>query len=131
MSFLKKRKKIHSETFNIDEVKVATATVTSYRARLKKNKQISTQCYFLVRELNGKYFEIFSNKQLKTISDTCLDNAVICQYFDTPYIKSIEPLNKYLENLGEKKVIESQDLFDFILNLNVQERFKYLFKEFD
>lgn len=76
--------------------------------------------YFLVRELNGKYYEIFSNKQLEKEADTHHDGCT-SKKFDTPYIEKLEPLTEYLKN-PKKKVIDLQLLFEFILEMNVQEQ---------
>ena len=76
--------------------------------------------YFLVREVDGKYHEIFSNKQIEEETDTNCDGFV-SQNFDTPYIEKLEPLTEYLRN-SNIKVIKLQLLFDFILNMNVREK---------
>ena len=73
--------------------------------------------YFPVREVNGKYYEIFSDKQIEKEEDEN-HNGFTSQNFDTLYIQKLEPLTQYLRN----PVIEVQLLFEFILDMNVQER---------
>lgn len=47
-----------------------------------------------VHEIDGKYYEIFSNKRIKEEVDTHND-GVTYQTFDTPYIEKVEPLREY------------------------------------
>lgn len=51
--------------------------------------------------------------------DTC-HKGTTHKTFNTPYIEKLEPLSKFLKN-PEEKLIELDILFDFILDMNVQE----------
>lgn len=120
MGIFIKRKSTRIGTLKVEEVKVATTIIIS---SYNDGSGASPRCvkwYFLVREVNGKYHEIFSDKQIEKEEDT-YRNGFISQNFDTPYIRKLEPLTQYLRNPKEK-VIEVQLLFDFILDMNVQER---------
>lgn len=120
MAFFNGRKKTNNTTLKVKDVKVATTIITSsYNDRSGAGPKC-VKWYFLVYEEKGKYYEIFSHKQIEKESDTHHD-GVGSQYFDTPYIEKLEPLTEYLEDKN-KKVIELQLLFDFILNMNLYER---------
>ena len=118
MAFFKRRKVNSTGTFNVEELKVATTIIISSCGYGSGLGPRCVKWYFLVREVNGKYHEIFSDKQIEKESDTHHDGFV-SQSFNTPYIERLEPLTDYLKN-PKKKVIELELLFDFILNMNVQ-----------
>ena len=125
MTFFKRRKVKNEEskvlsTIRTEEVKVATAVVTS---NYDDGSGLGPRCvewYFLVHEVDGKYHEIFSGKQIEREEDTHCGEFSI-KNFNTPYIQKLEPLTEYLKN-PEKKVIELELLFDFILDMNVQKQ---------
>lgn len=116
MGIFSKRKSTGTGTLKVEEVKVAT-TIINYGSEAGSR---FVKWYFLVREVNGKYYEIFSDKQIDKEEDTH-HNGFTIQSFETPYIQKLEPLTRYLRN-PKKKVIELQLLFDFILDMNVQEQ---------
>ena len=122
MGIFSKRKLTETATLNVEEVNIATTIIVS---SYNDGSGVGPRCvkwYFLVREVNGKYYEIFSNKQIEKEEDTH-HNEFTSQSFDTPYIQKLEPLTQYLRN-PKKKVIELQLLFDFILDINVQEQLR-------
>ena len=120
MGIFSKRKSTETATLNVEEVNIATTFIISSYNDGSGAGPRCVKWYFLVREVNGKYHEIFSNKQIEKEEDTH-HNGFTSQSFDTPYIQKLEPLTQYLRN-PKKKVIELQLLFDFILNMNVQEQ---------
>lgn len=127
MAFFSKKKgrraeKIRNEEVKVEDVKIATTNITS---SYDDGSGLGPRCvkwYFLVHEIDGKYYEIFSNKYIKEEVDTHND-GVTYQTFDTPYIEKVEPLREYLKN-PNKKVIDVQLLFDFVLDMNVQEQLR-------
>ena len=120
MAFFNKRKVKRTVTLKVEEVKVATTTIISSYNDETGAGPICVKWYFLVREVNEKYYEIFSDKQIEKESDTHHDGFT-SKTLDAPYIEKLESLTEYLRDPKEK-VIELQLLFDFILNMNVQER---------
>lgn len=127
MAFFSKKKgrraeKIRNEEVKVEDVKIATTNITS---SYDDGSGLGPRCvkwYFLVHEIDGKYYEIFSNKRIKEEVDTRND-GVTYQTFDTPYIEKVEPLREYLKN-PNKKVIDVQLLFDFVLDMNVLEQLR-------
>ena len=121
MAFFNKRKStLKVEEVKVEEVKVATTTIISSYIDEAGEGPRFVRWYFLVREVNEKYYEIFSDKQIEKESDTH-DDGFTSKTFDTPYIEKLEPLTKYLRN-PKQKVINLQLLFDFILDMNVRGR---------
>lgn len=120
MGIFNKWKSTGTGTLNVEEIKVATTIIISSYNDGSGAGPRCVKWYFLVREINGKYHEIFSDKQIEKEEDT-QHNGFTSQSFDTPHIQKLEPLTQYLRN-PKKKVIELQLLFDFILDMNVQER---------
>lgn len=127
MAFFSKKKgrraeKIRNEEVKVEDVKNATTNITS---SYDDGSGLGPRCvkwYFLVHEIDGKYYEIFSNKRIKEEVDTRND-GVTYQTFDTPYIEKVEPLREYLKN-PNKKVIDVQLLFDFVLDMNILEQLR-------
>ncbi len=127
MSFFRKRKeketeelKSKPEVVSVKEVKVATAVITSSYNDCSGAGPICVKWYFLVREKDGRYYEIFSNRLIKEKKDTYGD-GFISTVFDVPYIENVEPLTEYLKNPNEEYV-KTHLLFDFILDMNVQKQ---------
>lgn len=116
MAFFTRRK----EKIKVEEIKVATISIISSHDNGSGAGPLCVKGYFLVHEVKGKYYEIFSNKQIEKASDTHNDRFMYLN-FDTPYIEKLEPLTDYLRN-PKKKVIDLVLLFDFILEMNVFER---------
>lgn len=120
MGIFSNRKSAGACTLKVEDVKVATTIIISSYNDGSGAGPRCVKWYFLVREVNGKYYEIFSDKQIEKEEDA-YHNGFTSQSFDTPYIQKLKPLTQYLRN-PKKKVIELQQLFDFILDMNVQER---------
>lgn len=93
MAFFSKKKgrraeKIRNEEVKVEDVKIATTNITS---SYDDGSGLGPRCvkwYFLVHEIDGKYYEIFSNKRIKEEVDTHND-GVTYQTFDTPYIEKV------------------------------------------
>lgn len=67
--------------------------------------------YFeLFSKKRKKYFELFSNVEIKKEST----------YFNIPVIEEVKPLTDYISDEYKKKAMESKLLFDFLLNLNME-----------
>ena len=130
MAFFKKRKikskvdehNIIATTLKVSEIKLATTTIVSSYSSNIWNGPKYVKWYFLVREVDGKFYEIFSNRKIEKDEDSH-HNECIIKDFDRPYITEVEPLTNYLRN-PNIDVIESQLLFDFILTMNVHESLK-------
>ena len=67
-------------------------------------------CYFLAKKEKEKYFELFSNVEIKKESS----------YFNAPVIEEVKPLTDYISDEYKKKAMESKLLFDFLLHLNME-----------
>ena len=111
MSIFKSRKEL-----KVAEIKVAKATV---RLRVENGLGIQCEdCYLLVRKVEGKYYEVFSNRQIEKFGDK-ESRRHLDEVFDTPYIAEMKPLKEYVTN-PELKTIDKDVLFDFILNMNIR-----------
>ena len=130
MAFFKKRKikskvdehNIIATILKVSEIKLATTTIVSSYLGNIWNGPKYVKWYFLVREVDGKFYEIFSNREIKKDGESHHKECMI-SIFDRPYITEVEPLTNYLKNPSDD-VVESQLLFDFILTMNVRERLK-------
>lgn len=67
-------------------------------------------CYFLAKEEEEKYFELFSNVEIKKESS----------YFNEPVIEEVKPLTDYISNEYKERTTKSKLLFDFLLHLNME-----------
>lgn len=103
----------------VGPLKVATTIITSSYYDGSGAGARRVKWYFIVREVNGKYYDVFSNSQILKESDTHNHGSTI-KKFDTPYIEELEPVTKYLRN-PNKKFITSQCLFEFIIHMNAQQ----------
>ncbi len=122
MAFFNKRKGKSVETVKVEDVKVATTTIVSNYEDGSEDGPRCVKWYFLVREKDGKWYELFSNRLIEKEEDTHDDIFRILR-FDTPYIEKLENLTDHLTD-QTRKVIELKELFDFILIMNVDERLK-------
>ena len=102
---------------NVEDVCVATTTITSSYNDATGLGPRTVTWYFLVKLENNDYYELFTGKKIEKEEDTHKDDMVFAN-FDTPYIEKIEPLTEYLRDKSEKKM-NIQLLFDFITNMNV------------
>lgn len=116
MAFFKRKVK-GTKGLKAEKIMVATTTMIYY-VPIQGPKMV--RWYFLVYEVNGKYYDIFSNKLLKKEVDTHHDGYTH-KDSETPYIERLKPLTDYFGGSGRKK-FDIVDLYDFILEMNVQER---------
>lgn len=68
------------------------------------------KCYFLAKKKKEKYFELFSNVEIKKELSR----------FNAPVIEEVKPLTDYINDKYKRKTMESKLLFDFLLNLNME-----------
>lgn len=119
---LKQKKRLKDDTAKVEvqQVKVLTTEVISnYNDGSGLGPRVLT-IYFLARENNGKYYELFSGVLIESYEET---GEVNFANFNTPYIKEVEPLTNYLRN-PDKKMIEKHLLFGFILEMNIDENIR-------
>lgn len=118
MAFFKRKASTNLSTLvNVEDVYVATTTITSSHNDGTGWGPRCVTWYFLVKLENNEYHELFAGKKIEKEEDTHKDDMVVAN-FDTPYIEKIEPLTEYLRDKSKKK-INIQLLFDFITNMNV------------
>ena len=118
MAFFKRKVSTNPSTLvDVEDLYVATTTITSSHNDGTGCSPICVTWYFLVKLENNEYHELFAGKKIEKEEDTHKDNMVVAN-FDTPYIEKIEPLTKYLRDKSEKKM-NIQLLFNFITNMNV------------
>lgn len=115
MSIFKSRRESNKK-LKVAEIKVAKATVM-----LRGENGLGIRCvdcYLLVHKVEGKYYEVFSNRQIEKFGDT-ESIRHLDEVFDTPYIAEMKPLKEYVPN-PELRTIDTDILFDFILNMNIR-----------
>lgn len=113
----KKRLKDDTTKVEVQQVKVLTTEViSSFNDGSGLGPRVLT-IYFLARENNGKYYELFSGVLIESYEKT---GELTFANFNAPYIKEVEPLKKYLIKPNKKK-IENHLLFGFILKMNIDE----------
>lgn len=96
--------------YNIDEVYVLkTYIVSDINDGTGAGPRCIT-CYFLAKKEEEKYFELFSNVEIKKESS----------YFNEPVIEEVKPLTDYINDKYKRRTMESKLLFDFLLNLNME-----------
>ena len=119
MAFLKRKRKSLSPSNSIvkvDDIHVVTCQIISSHNDGRGGGPYCVTMCFLAKYIEHEYFELFSGKELE--SEIQPKDGVISKSFDTPYVKKVEPLRKYLRNQN-KTTIDMHSLFDFITNLNV------------
>ena len=129
MAFFNKRKGKYSSKLSITndvtdklpvkDIKFATCNITSSYSHAFADSPMCLKWYFLVHELDGAWYEIFSGKKIEKESDAHHDGFV-SKNFDTPYIEKLEPLSEYLSDPNEE-LIDKGLLFDFVLLMNVRQ----------
>lgn len=67
-------------------------------------------CYFLAKKKKEKYFELFSNVEIKKELSR----------FNVPVIEEVKPLTDYISDKYKARTMESKLLFDFLLHLNME-----------
>ena len=112
MLFAKKNKN-ESEVpkkYNIDEVYVLKTYILSTIYEGTDQELRCITCYFLAKKEKEKYFELFSNVEIK--EDLT---------YNSPIIEEVKPLTDYyISDEYKEKTVESKLLFDFLLNLNME-----------
>ena len=112
MLFAKKNKN-ESEVpkkYNIDEVYVLKTYILSTIYEGTDLEPRCITCYFLAQKEKEKYFELFSNVEIK--EDLT---------YNSPIIEEVKPLTDYyISDEYKEKTVESKLLFDFLLNLNME-----------
>lgn len=127
MAFFGKSKVKNTGTLIYEEVKLATTFII---VRYNDNGVLKSKLFrwfFLVYEENEEYFDIFSNKLIKKKEDA-KNGGMGSLNFGSPYIEKLEPVTEYLIN-PKNRSIDIQMLFDFILNMNIQERLRDSIRE--
>ena len=116
MRFFKPRESREEKHVIVSDVYVATVvTISNYGSELE-----CLHCNLLVREKNGKYYELFSNMLIEKEEDTHCDGFVSNE-FNTPYIEEAKPLEGYLKN-PKQKTVKKESLFEFLFDLNLYSR---------
>ena len=89
MAFFKRKASTNPSTLvNVEDVYVATTTITSSH---NDGTDCGPRCvtwYFLVKLENNEYHELFAGKKIEKEEDTHKDDMVVAS-FDTPYIGSM------------------------------------------
>lgn len=122
MEFLRKiKEKICGQNNGLNCIKVKVADVKVAKAGLVTlqgceiiGTPLCLKYYLLVREVNGKYYDIFSNVHIGMYIKGF-------RVLDTLLIEELEPLTNFFE-ISNEKYVESQELFDMLLYLNIDER---------
>lgn len=127
MKLFSGRKAKNKAKLKVEEIKVAGAIIVPSFDDGSGGGIRCVNLYFLVYEEKGKYYELFSNRIIETKEDA-MEEGFNCMCFDTPYIEKVKPLSEYLIKKNVK-TIERNDLFDFILEMNVQEQIGAIDKE--
>ena len=112
--FRKKRKDTINVHLNVADVYVVTSMIISSHNDGIGHVHRSVTMYFLAKCEDDEYYELFSGKKLEKEKQP--KDGFLSKTFDIPYIKKIDPLNKYLR---KKATIDMQSLFDFIVQMNV------------
>lgn len=106
----KQGKKRTSQLYNVEDVYVLKTYIVS---NINDGTGLGPRCitcYFLAKKEEDKYFELFSNVEIKKEGE----------YFNTPVIEEVKPLTDYISDEYKEKTMESKLLFDFLLNLNME-----------
>lgn len=73
-------------------------------------------CYFLARKEEEKYYELFSEVEIKHEGS----------YFNVPVIEEVKPLTDYINDTCKKRHMDSRLLFDFLLDMNMNNIMEYI-----
>lgn len=122
MAFFSRKEKENMSNVDIDVelVHVAKANITSsYNDESGAGPRYVTM-YFLTTCKDGNFYELFSGKKIETEESTH-KGEVVALSFDTPYIVKTKTFKDFLKN-PKQKTIKKQELFSFIINLNVLNR---------
>lgn len=106
----KQGKKRTSQLYNVEDVYVLKTYIVS---NINDGTGLGPRCitcYFLAKKEEEKYFELFSNLEIKKE----------LSYFNEPVIEEVKPLTDYINDKYKRRTMESKLLFDFLLNLNME-----------
>jgi len=114
--FKRKRKGTINTNVKVADIYVTTAMIISSHYDESGCGPMCVTMYFFAKCEDGEYYELFSCKKLDMEKEP--ENGILCQSFDTPYVKKAEPFSRYMKN-PNKATIDIQSLFDFITEMNV------------
>lgn len=106
----KQGKKRTSQLYNVEDVYVLKTYIVS---NINDGTGLGPRCitcYFLAKKEEDKYFELFSNVEIKKEGE----------YFNTPVIEEVKPLTDYISDTCKKRCMDSKLLFNFLLQLNME-----------
>ena len=106
----KQGKKRTSQLYTVEDVYVLKTYIVS---NINDGTGLGPRCitcYFLAKKEEEKYFELFSNLEIKKE----------LSYFNEPVIEEVKPLTDYINDKYKRRTMESKLLFDFLLNLNME-----------
>jgi len=107
------------DEFLVKDVYVLTAHIVSSSYVEGEPSPRDITVYYLGIEKDGYYYEIFSGEHLELEADKSSE-GFRCLDFDTPYVKTIEPLSDYLVK-DDMQTVSKSLLFKFITKKNIIE----------
>ena len=113
----KEEEDISDVRVTVNDVFVARAeVVSSYNDGQGCGPKYTTM-YFLVKVVDGKYHELFTNRKLDLESE-CYHDGCCSRSFDKPYIEKVYVLTRFIKRRSSDK-LTIRELFDIIVHLNV------------
>lgn len=110
--------------YDIQTLYLVCAKLSIRNKKTKKVKDISW--YFLAQKVDGKMKDIYSKTDLR------IDNETVKKYFKrissnvkSASIVSTTPISNYFK-LPSQFTIDIRKLFDFVTEMNIKEKIKYL-----
>lgn len=119
----KKRKEL--PVYNPKELYLLTTNIVSNYDDGKGFGPRYVEQYYLTKMKDNKYYEIFSNVEIKYEDDSTA--GFICREFNTPMISKVEPFTEYVKDPNKK--LTTEEIFYFITMINVQKIIKDSTKE--
>lgn len=107
------------DEFLVKDVYVLTAHIVSSSYVEGEPSPRDITVYYLGIEKDGYYYEIFSGEHMALEADKVTEGIRFLE-FDTPYVKTIEPLSDYLVK-DDMQTVSKSLLFKFITKKNVIE----------
>lgn len=96
-----------------NQLYIAKCEITS--SNHGKNKPTSVDWYFLAYKKDGKYYNAETDKELQFEPRNKYEAALFL-YYDTPWIKEIKPLSRYIK---APDIVDIRDIYEFVVNMNV------------
>lgn len=115
--FFNRKKPSKSSNVLVNEVYVCKVTIISNYDNGSGLGPLCVDFYLLTKLENDEHHELFSGKKLEMEKD-CHQDGFTFKNFNTIYIEGAKPLSEYLIDASITSV-DSQSLFDFIVNHNV------------